>query len=95
LFARNYAKIGMLAYVQGIQRQERSNDVETLQHQTWSGANYVDSLSMYFLNIDKTKNKSYFINLYYFILITVKVVQGGVSSTAAMGKGVTEQQFSK
>jgi len=69
LFARNYAKIGMLAYVQGIQRQERSNGVETLQHQTWSGANYVDSL--------------------------MKVVQGGVSSTAAMGKGVTEQQFSK
>ena len=48
MFARNYAKIGMLAYVQGIQRQERSNGVETLQHQTWSGANYIDSLSKLF-----------------------------------------------
>ncbi|CAJ0835825.1 11281_t:CDS:2 [Entrophospora sp. SA101] len=44
LFARKYAEIGMLAYVQDIQRQERMNGVETLQHQTWSGANYVDSL---------------------------------------------------
>ncbi|CAJ0912201.1 947_t:CDS:2 [Entrophospora sp. SA101] len=44
LFARKYAEIGMLAYVQDIQRQERVNGVETLQHQTWSGANYVDSL---------------------------------------------------
>ncbi|CAG8772217.1 4462_t:CDS:2, partial [Acaulospora morrowiae] len=58
---------GMLAYVQGIQRQERANGVETLQHQTWSGANYYDSL--------------------------IKTVQGGISSTAAMGKGVTEDQF--
>ncbi|CAJ0754085.1 19367_t:CDS:2, partial [Entrophospora sp. SA101] len=69
LFARKYAEIGMLAYVQDIQRQERMNGVETLQHQTWSGANYVDSL--------------------------MKIVQGGVSSTSAMGKGVTEKQFSK
>ncbi|CAJ0845972.1 16568_t:CDS:2 [Entrophospora sp. SA101] len=69
LFARKYAEIGMLAYVQDIQRQERVNGVETLQHQTWSGANYVDSL--------------------------MKIVQGGVSSTSAMGKGVTEKQFSK
>ncbi|CAJ0642808.1 7023_t:CDS:2 [Entrophospora sp. SA101] len=60
LFARKYAEIGMLAYVQDIQRQERMNGVETLQHQTWSGANYVDSL--------------------------MKIVQGGVSSTSAMGK---------
>ncbi|CAJ0651438.1 290_t:CDS:2 [Entrophospora sp. SA101] len=42
LFARKYAEIGMLAYVQDIQRQERVN---------------------------------------------VKIVQGGVSSTSAMGKG--------
>ncbi|CAG8595326.1 3502_t:CDS:2 [Paraglomus occultum] len=67
VFSRNYAKEGMLAYVAGIQRQERANGVETLQHQTWSGANYYDSL--------------------------IKTVQGGIASTAAMGKGVTEDQF--
>ncbi|KAJ1965426.1 isocitrate lyase 1 [Dipsacomyces acuminosporus] len=44
VFARNYAKRGMYAYVNGIQRQERANGVETLAHQKWSGAHYVDSL---------------------------------------------------
>ncbi|KAI8902037.1 isocitrate lyase [Globomyces pollinis-pini] len=66
-FARDYAKRGMLAYVSGIQRQERNNGVETLSHQKWSGASYYDNL--------------------------IKTVQGGVASTAAMGKGVTESQF--
>jgi isocitrate lyase len=68
-FARDYAERGMLAYVAGIQRQERAHGVETLAHQKWSGAHYVDSL--------------------------IKTVQGGVASTAAMGKGVTEDQFGK
>ncbi|KAJ3257429.1 Isocitrate lyase [Boothiomyces macroporosus] len=67
LFARDYAKRGMLAYVAGIQRQERVNGVETLTHQKWSGAEYYDNL--------------------------IKTVQGGVASTAALGKGVTEAQF--
>ncbi|KAF9111853.1 isocitrate lyase 1 [Mortierella sp. AM989] len=67
VFAREFADKGMFAYVNGIQRQERSNGVETLAHQNWSGANYYDNL--------------------------IKTVQGGVSSTAAMGKGVTESQF--
>ncbi|RUS17223.1 isocitrate lyase [Endogone sp. FLAS-F59071] len=67
VFARNYAKYGMLAYVQGVQRQERENGVETLQHQKWSGAHYYDEL--------------------------IKTVTGGVASTAAMGKGATEDQF--
>ena len=67
LFARDYAKRGMLAYVEGIQRQERNSGVETLAHQKWSGAEYYDNL--------------------------IKTVQGGVASTAAMGKGVTESQF--
>lgn len=67
VFAREFADKGMYAYVNGIQRQERSNGVETLAHQNWSGANYYDNL--------------------------IKTVQGGVSSTAAMGKGVTEAQF--
>ncbi|KAI8841450.1 isocitrate lyase [Chytriomyces cf. hyalinus JEL632] len=43
-FAKDYAKRGMLAYVQGIQRQERENGVETLTHQKWSGAEYYDNL---------------------------------------------------
>ncbi|KNE62501.1 isocitrate lyase [Allomyces macrogynus ATCC 38327] len=68
-FARDYAKRGMLAYVEGIQRQERERGVETLAHQKWSGAGYIDSMMM--------------------------TVQGGVSATAAMGKGVTEDQFGK
>jgi len=42
LFARDYAKRGALAYVELIQRQERKNGVETLTHQKWSGADYVD-----------------------------------------------------
>ncbi|KAG0339588.1 isocitrate lyase 1, partial [Podila humilis] len=67
VFAREFADKGMYAYVNGIQRQERTNGVETLAHQNWSGANYYDNL--------------------------IKTVQGGVSSTAAMGKGVTEAQF--
>jgi isocitrate lyase len=68
-FAKDYAVRGMAAYVQGVQRLERERKVETLQHQTWSGANYYDEL--------------------------IKVVQGGIASTAAMGKGVTEHQFSE
>eukprot|EP00897_Mesotaenium_endlicherianum_P000499 jgi/Mesen1/1044/ME000122S00034 len=66
-FAKDFAQRGMLAYVQDIQRQERVNGVETLAHQTWSGANYYDQL--------------------------MKTVTGGISSTAAMGHGVTEDQF--
>lgn len=66
-FARDFARRGMLAYVERIQREERNNGVDTLAHQKWSGANYYDRV--------------------------LKTVQGGISSTAAMGKGVTEEQF--
>ncbi|KAB2610611.1 isocitrate lyase-like [Pyrus ussuriensis x Pyrus communis] len=66
-FARDYARRGMLAYVERIQREERNNGVDTLAHQKWSGANFYDRY--------------------------LKTVQGGISSTAAMGKGVTEEQF--
>jgi isocitrate lyase len=38
-FAKDYSKRGMLAYVEGIQRQERNNNIETLSHQAWSGVN--------------------------------------------------------
>ncbi|XP_044465823.1 isocitrate lyase [Mangifera indica] len=66
-FAKDYARRGMLAYVERIQREERNHGVDTLAHQKWSGANYYDRY--------------------------LKTVQGGISSTAAMGKGVTEEQF--
>ncbi|KAK5839246.1 isocitrate lyase-like [Gossypium arboreum] len=66
-FARDFARRGMLAYVEKIQREERNNGVDTLAHQKWSGANFYDRY--------------------------LKTVQGGISSTAAMGKGVTEEQF--
>lgn len=69
LFARQYSKEGMKAYVELVQRKERELGTDMLTHQKWSGAEYVDSL--------------------------LKTVTGGVSSTAAMGKGVTEEQFSK
>ncbi|KAJ8749320.1 hypothetical protein K2173_018803 [Erythroxylum novogranatense] len=41
-FAREFARRGMLAYVERIQREERNNGVDTLQHQKWSGANFYD-----------------------------------------------------
>ena len=60
-FAKDFARRGMLAYVERIQREERSNGVDTLAHQKWSGANYYDRV--------------------------LRTVQGGITSTAAMGKG--------
>jgi isocitrate lyase len=69
----------MLAYVEGIQRQERAHGVETLTHQKWSGAEYYDNMSMSLLLLGFNR--------------IVKTVQGGVASTAALGKGVTEDQF--
>ncbi|POW12068.1 hypothetical protein PSTT_04862 [Puccinia striiformis] len=67
LFAKTFAKEGMKAYVEEIQRKERDIGCEVLTHQKWSGADYADNL--------------------------LKTCTGGVSSTAAMGKGVTESQF--
>ncbi|KXN66497.1 isocitrate lyase and phosphorylmutase [Conidiobolus coronatus NRRL 28638] len=66
-FAKDFAKRGMSAYVENIQRQERILGVETLAHQNWSGANYVDRVTC--------------------------IASSGVSSTSAMGSGVTETQF--
>jgi len=43
-FAKDYAKRGMAAYVQTIQREERKNGVETLTHQKWSGSVIVDEM---------------------------------------------------
>lgn len=42
--AKDYAHRGMLAYVERVQRKEREFGVETLTHQKWSGASFVDSL---------------------------------------------------
>ncbi|KAE9403998.1 isocitrate lyase icl [Gymnopus androsaceus JB14] len=67
LFAKEYAKTGMKAYVELIQRKEREIGTDVLTHQKWSGADYADNL--------------------------LKTVTGGISSTAAMGAGVTESQF--
>ncbi|KAI9312409.1 isocitrate lyase [Dichotomocladium elegans] len=66
-FAKAFKHQGMYGYVSNVQRKERENDIDVLQHQKWSGANYVDEL--------------------------MKVVTGGVAATAAMGAGVTEDQF--
>ncbi|KAJ6557400.1 isocitrate lyase icl, partial [Mycena vulgaris] len=68
LFAQEYAKTGMKAYVELVQRKERELGTDVLTHQKWSGADYADNL--------------------------IKTVTGGVSSTSAMGLGVTESQFS-
>lgn len=43
-FARDYATRGMLAYVEGVQRAERNEGVETLKHQGWSGTELVDAM---------------------------------------------------
>mmetsp|Transcript_29781 Transcript_29781/g.97042 ORF Transcript_29781/g.97042 Transcript_29781/m.97042 type:complete len:475 (-) Transcript_29781:138-1562(-) len=42
-FAADFAVRGMRAYVEKIQKQERIHKVETLTHQTWSGAALVDA----------------------------------------------------
>jgi isocitrate lyase len=42
VFTRNYEKHGMLAFVQYIQRKEKSEHVDQLLHQKWSGANLKD-----------------------------------------------------
>jgi len=42
-FAKDYKERGMLAYVETVQREERRLGVETLTHQAWSGASYLDA----------------------------------------------------
>lgn len=44
LFSRAFAKDYMLAYVNMIQRQENKHKIETLTHQKWSGAEFVDTM---------------------------------------------------
>lgn len=42
VFTSNFAKTGMLGFVEYIQRKERSENVDQLLHQKWSGANLKD-----------------------------------------------------
>lgn len=42
LFAREYGKRGVAAYVENIQRAERANKVDMITHQKWSGAALLD-----------------------------------------------------
>ena len=42
-FARDFANRKMLAYVDGIQRAERKENVDTLTHQKWSGTELIDA----------------------------------------------------
>ncbi|TFJ86014.1 hypothetical protein NSK_002834 [Nannochloropsis salina CCMP1776] len=42
MFAREYGKRGVVAYVEMIQRKEREQEVDMLTHQKWSGAALLD-----------------------------------------------------
>jgi len=66
-FATEYAKRGMGAYNEMIQREERRQGTPVLKHQTWSGAELMDQ--------------------------QMALAAGGSSTTASMGAGVTESQF--
>ena len=44
LFAKNYAKEGMKAYVELVQSREREIGCDVLTHQKWSGASYIDGI---------------------------------------------------
>ncbi|CDO93087.1 unnamed protein product [Kluyveromyces dobzhanskii CBS 2104] len=66
-FSKNFAKLGMKAYAQDIQKKELDYGIDMVKHQKWSGAEYIDGL--------------------------LRLAQGGLAATAAMGHGVTEDQF--
>ena len=42
VFTKNFDKNGMLGFVEYIQRKERTENVDQLFHQKWSGANLKD-----------------------------------------------------
>jgi isocitrate lyase len=84
-FAKDYAARGMLAYVQNIQRQERNYGVETLAHQKYI-IFYIFFMQEITRDSCRWSGAEYYDNL-------IKTVSGGVTSTAAMGAGVTESQF--
>jgi isocitrate lyase len=86
LFAKEYAKTGMKAYVELVQRKERELGTDVLTHQKVRFS-LLCSLVAVVDEVGQWSGADYADNL-------IKTVTGGVSSTAAMGKGVTESQFS-
>ena len=75
----------MKAYVELVQRKERELGTDVLTHQrVRPSAAYRPSNLLTFAQ--QWSGADYADNL-------IKTVTGGVSSTAAMGKGVTESQF--
>lgn len=84
-FAREYAKRGMRAYGELIQEPEMDLGVDVVTHQKWSGAvSILPSRPHMFGYTDSAQN---------LIDRQLAMLTGGVSSTSAMGKGVTEDQF--
>lgn len=76
----------MKAYVELIQRREREIGCDVLTHQTVRSFLLICDRSGVDLRGVQWSGADYMDNL-------MKTVTGGVSSTAAMGKGVTEDQF--
>jgi isocitrate lyase len=87
LFAGAFSKEGMKAYVELIQRKERELGTDVLTHQRVSHAIAFFASTLTQKSELQWSGADYADNL-------IKTVTGGVSSTAAMGKGVTETQFS-
>ena len=80
----------MKAYVELIQRKERELGTDMLTHQkvrTLSSVPVIET-GVTLMVFTQWSGADYVDNL-------MKTVTGGVSSTAAMGKGVTEIQFTK
>ena len=87
LFAKAFATEGMKAYVELVQRREREIGCDVLTHQ---------KVHSYLLSTKVMKNLTCCISQWSgadYMDNLMKTVTGGVSSTAAMGKGVTESQF--
>ena len=85
LFAKAFATEGMKAYVELVQRREREIGCDVLTHQKVRRS-FLEHPGTRLTTI-QWSGADYMDNL-------MKTVTGGVSSTAAMGKGVTESQFS-
>lgn len=78
----------MKAYVELIQRREREIGCDVLTHQkVFPFPSKPSVLAKLTCMANQWSGADYMDNL-------MKTVTGGVSSTAAMGKGVTEDQFS-
>lgn len=79
----------MKAYVELVQRRERDLSTDVLTHQkACSSFEGVPSVAHIFITHLQWSGAEYIDNM-------LMTVTGGVSSTAAMGKGVTEAQFTK